>query len=160
MTIDPAAPLDGTPLAHVPHASAIGMRVISAEKGNVLLALAYAPHLVGDPDTGVISGGVITSLLDNGSGIATMLSLGTPRAIATLDLRIDYMRAAVPGRNLYARCRLTRRTRAIAFVSGICFDDNEDDPVATSVATFMLGSNDSRALKEPELAQAFNASLP
>jgi len=47
-----------------------------------------------------------------------MMSLDAPEAIATLDLRIDYMRAATPGRDLLARCKVTRRTRTIVFVSG------------------------------------------
>lgn len=104
----------------------------------------YRPEFIGDPDTGVLAGGVITSLLDNALGAATMMALEQPTVIATLDLRIDYMRAATPGRDLYARCRCTRRTREIAFVYGICYHDTPDEPIATSVATFMLGSSQPR----------------
>ena len=157
---DRAVRLSGQLLGHVPHGAAIGLRLIDVRKGMALVGVAYQPYLVGDPATGVISGGVITTLLDNGSGIATMMSLDAPEAIATLDLRIDYMRAATPGRDLLARCKVTRRTRTIVFVSGVCFEDNEEDPVATSVATFMRASNESRALKEPEgAADRFKAPM-
>ena len=154
--VEPIAPseravrLSGQVLGHVPHGAAIGLRLIDVRKGMALVGVGYAPHLVGDPETQVISGGVITTLLDIASGIATLMSLDAPEAIATLDLRIDYMRAATPGRDLLARCRVTRRTRTIVFVSGVCFEDSEEDPVAMSVATFMRASNESRALKEPE----------
>ncbi len=159
MTQDPQSPgaetgdKKGRLLSHVPHAAAIGLRVIDVSKGVALLGVSYAPHLIGDPESQVISGGVITSMLDNGSGIACMMSLDKPEVIATLDLRIDYMRAATPGRDLLARCTVKRRTRSIVFVSGVCFESDENDPIATSVATFMLASNESRALKEPKLAE-------
>lgn len=135
-------------LSHTPYAQAIGMRVVDIAKGWATLMVPYAPHLIGDPSTGVVAGGIITSLLDHGCGMATMLALDSPVSIATLDLRIDYMRAATPGRDLYARCRCTRKARAIAFVSGVCYHDDPEDPIATSVAAFMLSSNESRALKE------------
>ena len=53
--------------------------------------------LAGDPETRVIHGGVITSLLDNACGVAVGSKLrGMGGGIATLDLRIDYMKPAAP----------------------------------------------------------------
>lgn len=74
-------------LANVPHSQAIGMKYISASEDECELAISYGPHLVGDPDTGVIHGGAITALLDNAAGM-----VARPKemhrdvaAIATLD---------------------------------------------------------------------------
>ena len=61
-----------------------------------------------------------------------------PQAIATLDLRIDYMRAAAPGREIIAVARCYKLTRSIAFVRGAAFEDDENDPVATAQAAFAL----------------------
>ena len=62
-------------IEHVPHAKAIGLKVEHAKRGEAWLSVPYAENLIGNPETGVIHGGVITSLLDNACGIAVQLAL-------------------------------------------------------------------------------------
>ena len=50
------------------YGEAIGMELTGMEEGRLTVRVPYAEHLVGDPDTGVIHGGVITAVLDNASG--------------------------------------------------------------------------------------------
>ena len=100
--------------------------------------MGYRPDLIGNPDTGVIAGGVVTTLLDHAGGQAVMAALGEPAPIATLDLRIDYMRAAEPGLDIFARAHCYRLTRSIAFVRATAYDRDPEDPVATAQAAFML----------------------
>jgi hypothetical protein len=66
----------------------------------------YDEKLIGDPDTGVIAGGVVTALLDHACGQAVHTGLTEFKTIATLDLRIDYMRPAEPGRDIFAKGQL------------------------------------------------------
>jgi uncharacterized protein (TIGR00369 family) len=130
-------------LAQIPHAAAIGMTLVSRSEGTCIVRVPYAEHLVGDPDTGVIHGGVITALLDNASGMAVRSEGGAPgeeRSMATLDLRIDYMRPAHPRQDLIAEAHCYRMTSNVAFVRAIAYHDDRDDPIASSVATFMLGT--------------------
>jgi uncharacterized protein (TIGR00369 family) len=100
--------------------------------------VSWRKDLVGDPATGVLAGGVITSLLDHVCGLAVSARLGRPHAIATLDLRIDYMRAAEPGREIIALARCYKLTKSIGFVRASAFEATEDDPVATAQAAFAL----------------------
>ncbi len=123
-----------------PQAVALGMVTVSLEPEMAVLKLPYGPDIVGDPDTGVIAGGVVTTLLDHASGQAVMAALGEPRPIATLDLRIDYMRAAEPGLDVYARAHCYRITHSIAFVRATAYDRDPDDPVATAQAAFMINT--------------------
>ena len=51
-------------LSQVPHAAAIGMRLVHYEDGACRVRVPYAEHLVGDPDSGVLHGGVLTAVLD------------------------------------------------------------------------------------------------
>ncbi|HVR28509.1 MAG TPA: PaaI family thioesterase [Thermoanaerobaculia bacterium] len=134
---------------HIPHSRAIGMRMIEAGGGTALMSVPYDPKLVGNPATGVLHGGVITSVLDSASGaaVASALGAGQWRPIATLDLRIDYMRPATPGRDVIARAECYRVTRNVAFVRGVAYHDDPADPIATTVATFMLSTPDREPVK-------------
>ena len=138
----PMAELDDH-LSHIPHAAAIGMSMVSRGPNTCVVRVPYAEHLVGDPDTGVIHGGVITALLDNASGMAVRSDDGAlreERSMATLDLRIDYMRPAHPREDLYAEAHCYRMTSNVAFVRAIAYHGDRNDPIASSVATFMLGT--------------------
>jgi uncharacterized protein (TIGR00369 family) len=98
----------------------------------------YGPHLIGDPDTGVVHGGVVSGLLDHTSGMSVMGRLRQPIPIATLDLRIDYMKPAIPGETIMAEARCLKITHEIAFVRGVAFHGDPEDPIAICTATFML----------------------
>ncbi len=121
----------------IPHNREIGVEFVSADVGEATLKLPYSARLIGNPDTSVVHGGVITSLIDSGSGLAVFCALPDVERIATLDLRIDYMRPAAPDRDLYAHCQCYRLTRQVAFVRAVAYQHSVDQPVATSVSTFM-----------------------
>lgn len=128
-----------------PHTQALGVEHLGFEKDVAILKAPYRPELVGDPDTGVIAGGVVTTLLDHACGQAVFAALGQLTSIATLDLRIDYMRAAEPGKDVLCRAHCYKITRSVAFVRASAYDDSPDNPVATAQAAFMLNSSAGRA---------------
>lgn len=139
-------------ISHVPFAQAIGMEIVDAKTAEAWMRVPYSEKLIGNPDTGVIHGGVITATLDNVSGVAVQLALPERTAIATLDLRIDYMRPATPGQDLTAHAHCYKVTRNIAFVRSTAYHDDIDDPIATSVGAFMLAANRA-APPMPEAAE-------
>jgi len=124
-----------------PQSSALGLRALSAEAGVARMAVAWRADLVGDPQSGVIAGGVITTLLDQTCGMAVAsLAQAENRltGLATLDLRIDYMRGAEPGSEIIARAHCYKLTSSIGFVRAAAFEDDEANPIATAQATFAL----------------------
>jgi uncharacterized protein (TIGR00369 family) len=133
-----------------PQAKALGFTLIALGPGEATVRCPYAPDLIGDVETGVVAGGVVTTLLDHTCGHAVLAALDTFRPIATLDLRIDYLRAAEPGCDIVAYAQCHKMTRSVAFVRAIAFDRDKDDPVATVQATFMLNSSHSRRRTEPQ----------
>jgi acyl-coenzyme A thioesterase PaaI-like protein len=60
--------------------------------------------------------------------------------IATLDLRIDYLRAGDAGRDVVCRASCYKLTRNVAFTRAVAYHDDEADPIATSMGTFMIGT--------------------
>lgn len=129
---------------HSPHGRALGITSVSIGGDGVTLKAPYRAELVGDPDTGVLAGGVVTALLDHACGQAVWAAGAANGSIATLDLRIDYMRGAEPGRDLLARAHCYKITRSVAFVRAVAFEHDPEDPVATAQAAFMLDANAGR----------------
>ena len=142
MTITPEALRDAARhmVETVPQASALGFKLISVEPSRGSIFTPWREELVGDPDTGVIAGGVITALLDHVCGLAvTSRSLeGGFLSTATLDLRIDYMRPAAPRADITASAHCYKLTRTIAFVRAHAYDADPQDPIATAQAAFIL----------------------
>lgn len=122
----------------LPYANALQMRIDDLGKGTAVISMPWAEHLVGDPHTGVIHGGVVSALMDTCCGAAVLGHPLVKAATATLDLRIDYMRSAKPGQRLTARAECYHITRSVAFVRAVTTDEDADNPVATATGAFTV----------------------
>ncbi len=125
---------------NIPHCRAMGMKVVELRHGKGFMYIDYSKRLVGNPETRVVHGGVITALLDTIGGIVVMSSVPENTPIATLDLRIDYLRPATPGKRILASAECYRVTENIAFVRGLAYHDIDGNPIANCTGTYMLGS--------------------
>jgi uncharacterized protein (TIGR00369 family) len=124
----------------VPHNQALGMRLIDITATEVVIELPYDTKLVGNPDTGTLHGGAITALLDGCSGAAVFTALAEPVPIATLDLRIDYLKPAEPGKSVIGKATCYKMTRNVAFTRAVAYQDDPENVIAHSVGTFMLST--------------------
>lgn len=124
----------------IPHARMIGLRVVEVRFGYGLMTLPYDARLVGNPLTGVLHGGVITTFLDTLCGLVVMSSVSEGTPIATLDLRIDYLRPAVPGHEIMGSAECYKVTDSVAFVRGTAYQETFRNPVANCTGTFMLSA--------------------
>ncbi len=122
----------------VGHGRALGLDFEGAGSNWMELSLPWRAELVGVPDSGILASGAIVSLIDTASGGSVWITLGRFTPIVTVDLRIDYMRPAVKGETVHARCECTKITRKIAFIRGIAHGGDPARPIAHSAATFML----------------------
>ena len=85
------------------HCQHLQMTVERADEDGLVLRLPYSDQIVGNPVTGVIHGGAITTLMDTCCGISTVCYLPEFEICPTLDLRIDYMHPAEPGKIDFAK---------------------------------------------------------
>lgn len=135
-----------------PHCVTLGFQYLGAAGRKPTLKVEWRDDLVGNPATGVVHGGVITSIVDTCSGIAVTAHMDELETIATLDLRIDYLKAATPGKAIYCTAECYRMANQIAFTRAVCYHDSPDDPIAHGVATFMRDSNPKPMLPKEGVA--------
>jgi uncharacterized protein (TIGR00369 family) len=136
------APFDltkvGEMISVMGHGAWLGMRYHGEGANWVELALPWKKDLVADAATGVLASGPIISLMDNATGMSVWRRRGVLLPQVTVDLRVDYMRAASAGRTVIGRGECYKLTRSVAFVRGIAYDETPDDPVAHVVGSFIL----------------------
>lgn len=95
----------------------LGMELQSLGDGDCRIAIPYRSELLGDPFRPALHGGVISTLADTAGGLAVFTQLDfTERRVATVDLRVDYLR---PGRaeGLFCDARVVRAGNRVAVAS-------------------------------------------
>ena len=120
------------------HGGRVGIGYHAQGPDWVELSLPYAEELIGDTGTGVLASGPIVTMMDMATSCAVWVARGRFVPQATLDLRVDYLRAARPGATVIGRGECLRITRSIAFVRGQAHDGDPADPLAHVAGTFMV----------------------
>lgn len=129
----------------VPHNQALGAAIVETGAGVAEARLDYRGDFLGDAESGIWHTGPAISLADATCGLAVMLALPAIESVATLDLRMDYLRPAAAGQPLYARAECYHLTRRVAFVRATLHQGDNEAPTAICTAAFMRTSRD-----EPE----------
>lgn len=130
------------------HNGWLGLRYHSHGEDWVELELPWRADLLGEDGREVLASGPIISLMDMASGLSIWTALGSFRAIATLDLRVDYTRPARERSSVFGRAQCYRSTRSAFFIRGYAHDGDPDDPVAHVQGVFM--NIDARTVILPE----------
>lgn len=122
----------------IPFSREMGMTIDVLDDGAAEMGMPYNARLVGDPETGVIHGGAVLALIDSCCGLAVISHPDVLGLTATLGLRTDHLRKAMPGQRIVTRAECYLVTRSVAFVRGTAWDDDRDHPVALSAGTFTV----------------------
>ena len=96
MTLD-LAPLDAVIREmprFTPFARTLGLEIRDLAKGSTAIALPPDARWTGDSDSALLHSGILTALADQACGVAVMSSMKALEGLATLDLRMDYLRPA------------------------------------------------------------------
>ncbi|MDR3416562.1 MAG: PaaI family thioesterase [Nevskia sp.] len=121
----------------VPHSRDLGIELTRIDGEGAEGRLPYRPEFLGDTERGLIHTGVVTTLIDSLCGVALLAHIGCPARVATLDLRVDYLRPSRPGPDLRCRAECYRLTGQIAFLRASVWQEDPAAPVAAALAAFM-----------------------
>ncbi|MYW00927.1 PaaI family thioesterase [Streptomyces sp. SID3343] len=116
-----------------PSAVLLGWELIEVdpEHGTIEVAFAAGEQFVNP--MGVIQGGFLAAMLDETLGPALIATLPENRFAPTLDLHVQFLRPAHPGR-LVGRGRIVQRGKEVCFLAGELVAPH-GKPVAVATAT-------------------------
>ena len=117
----------------------MNLKIEKVATDGVLVRMPFNPSFCADEDESLLHGGVLTALLDSVFGLANLVAIDRISSMATLDLRVDYLRPARSRADVMVRAECYRQTRHIAFNSGtVWFDEPNRAEVARGTASFAL----------------------
>ncbi len=138
--------------AFTPHVRECGMLITHIDASGVEASLPFREDWLGDLERQIIHTGIITTLVDSACGAAVLAALGRFEPVATIDLRMDYLRASVRDFPLHCRAECHRLTSHIAFARATVWQTNRDEPVAAAQAAFMRSARRAVAAKNGSTA--------
>jgi uncharacterized protein (TIGR00369 family) len=121
-----------------PAAVTLGWELVEVdpERGTITVAFSADERFLNP--VGVIQGGFLAAMLDDTLGPALVATLPADRFAPTLDLHVQFLRPARPGR-LLGRGRVVHRGGEVCFLAGELLDP-EGRPVAVATATARIRS--------------------
>ena len=110
----------------------LGVELISLDETGIAIRTPWRAEFVSDPDRGYAHGGVLASLIDLAADYAVAARIG--RGAPTVDMRVDYHRAAMPG-PLIARAAVVKLGGTLTTAEARVFDER-NELVASGRALF------------------------
>jgi uncharacterized protein (TIGR00369 family) len=96
-----------------PFMAFLGVRLVDATPGRVVLALPYRPEL--GQQSGFFHGGTVATLIDNSGGIAAGTLMAADQDVLAAEFKVNLLRPAV-GERLTAEAQVVRAGRTLAVV--------------------------------------------
>lgn len=118
----------------------LGAMIESLDADGIRVRIPFQPVMVGDTRWNVVHSGLLMILLDSLCGMSIIQKMAAPTPIATLDLRVDYLRAVPAGEDMYVTANCYKVGRNVAFTKGAIYTNDPQDPAAIANGSFMLGT--------------------
>lgn len=106
-------------ITRAPYHRWLGLKVVAVGDDGIELTATWRDEWVVNPDRGYAHGGVLATLVDLGADWAMVKKTG--RGVPTIDLRVDYHAAALPG-DLTVRGRVVRMGSQFSTAEARVFD--------------------------------------
>ena len=119
-----------------PAAAALGWELVAVdpERGTIEVSFQARPEFVNP--AGTVQGGFLAAMLDDTLGPALIATLPDGQFAPTLDLHVQFLRPALPGR-LVGHGRVVGRGSQVCFMAGELLDER-GRAVAVATATAVI----------------------
>ncbi|TCK34461.1 uncharacterized protein (TIGR00369 family) [Paraburkholderia sp. BL8N3] len=108
-------------LTRGPYHQWLGLRVLDVGDGTIEIGATWREEWVVNPERRYTHGGILAALVDLTADWALVSKTG--RGVPTIDLRVDYHRAAMPG-DLTARGKVVKFGSAISVAEAHVYDQS------------------------------------
>ncbi len=120
-------------LTRAPFHQWLGIHVRHVDDDSIELTATWREEWVVSPERRYTHGGILAALIDLAADWSLVSSTG--RGVPTIDMRIDYHRAAMPG-NLTAKGRVVKRGGQFSVAQASVFD-NEGKLLASGRGVYL-----------------------
>jgi uncharacterized protein (TIGR00369 family) len=108
-------------LTRGPYHQWLGLRVLEVGQDSIEIAATWREEWVVNPERRYTHGGILAALVDLTADWALVSKTG--RGVPTIDMRVDYHRAAMPG-DLIARGKVVKFGSAISVAEAHIYDQS------------------------------------
>ncbi len=123
----------------IPMAKFIGVKLLEIEEGFVKLLFPYREEFIGDPRSKRLHGGYTATAIDLAGGVASMTVMtSSDDDVATIDMRIDYLRPGKAKEIIAEGHVLSKRRRSIVTEMKIYHPDDEEKIIAIGRGVFSI----------------------
>jgi len=98
----------------------MGLEIVNLDDAKIEILMTWREEMISNPKARVTHGGILGALVDVAADFMIAAKLGAPAP--TVDMRVDYHRAAMPG-NLKAIGRIVRIGGTFSTAEAEVFDD-------------------------------------
>lgn len=98
----------------------LGLKVLEVGEGTITIKATWRPEWVVNADAGYTHGGILATLVDLTADWALVSQTG--RGVPTVDMRVDYHRAAMQ-HDLTCKGRVVKSGKSLAVCEAEIFDD-------------------------------------
>ncbi len=114
----------------------MGLRILDLNEDSIEIGLVWREEMISNPKARVTHGGILGALIDVAADFMVAAKVGTP--VPTVDLRVDYHRAAAPG-DLKAIGRIVRLGSTNSVAEAHVYDD-EDRLIASGRGVYFTAA--------------------
>jgi len=97
----------------------LGFRIVKSDSEGIEVTATWREEWVVNPERRYTHGGILAAIIDTVADYVIAAELGRP--VPTIDLRVDYHRAAMPG-DLTAKARIVRMGGQYATAEAYVYD--------------------------------------
>ena len=100
----------------------MGLEIVSLTEEELQVRLKWREEMISNPKARYTHGGIIGALIDVTADFMIAAKVGAP--VPTVDMRVDYHRAAMPG-DLRAVARIVRLGGTNSVAEALVYDDDD-----------------------------------